>query len=286
MPDGTNLTSTNWFSKERVLSYVRSIVLIALALIVAMPIFWMISASFKFEADIFSFPIEWIPSNPTFHNYEAVWTEYPFAQWYLNTFKVTFGIVLLSLTVSSMAGYAFAKLDFPGKNVLLFLYISTMMIPFELRIIPQLTVYQLIGIQDTHWTVILPWMFNPFHIFLFRQAIMQIPSEITESAKIDGCPQRRVFWQLMIPNVVPTIMALLIIQFVWSWNSYLAPLIFISTTAKQLIGPGITMFVEEYSQNYGLQMAGASSALLPILIVYLLAQRYFIEGVAMTGIKG
>lgn len=286
MSSDNRITDHAGLSKERALYILRSVVLVVLALVVALPIFWMISASFKFEADIFTFPIQWIPDNPTTQNYRTVWTEYPFAQWYINTIKVTGGILLLSLTVSSMAGYAYAKLDFPGKNALLFLYISTMMIPFELRIIPQLTVYQVIGIQDTHWTVILPWMFNPFHIFLFRQSFMVIPSEITESAKIDGCPQWRVFAQLMIPNVVPTIMALFIIQFVWSWNSYLAPLIFISTTAKQLIGPGITMFVEEYSQNYALQMAGASSALLPILIVYLLAQRYFIEGIAMTGIKG
>jgi len=277
---------SNAFSRGRIVYYVRSLVLILMSLLIALPIFWMISASFKFEADIFTFPIQWIPENPTTRNYVEVWTEYPFARWYFNTLKTTGGILLFSLSVSSLAGYAYAKLDFPGKGILFFLYISTMMIPFELRIIPQLTVYRMIGIQDTHWTVILPWMFNPFHIFLFRQSFMVIPNEITESAKVDGCPQWRVFTQLMVPNIIPTFMALFIIQFVWSWNSYLAPLIFISTTAKQLIGPGIGMFVQEYTQNYALQMAGASSALLPILIVYILAQRYFIEGIAMTGIKG
>ena len=272
--------------RDRTVYFIRSVLLIAFSLLVAMPIFWMLSSSFKFESEIFNFPINWIPENFTFSNYVVTWTEWPFAQWYVNTIFVTIATVVLALSVAASAGFAFAKLQLPGKNIVLILYISTMMIPFELRIIPQLTIYRLIGIQDTHWTVILPWMFNPFHIFLFRQSFLGIPDEINESAAMDGCPQHRVFFQLMLPNVVPTIMALLIIQFVWSWNSYLAPLIFISTRAKQLIGPGIAMFAEEHTHNFALQMAGASSALLPVILVYLLAQRYFIQGVALTGIKG
>lgn len=161
-----------------------------------------------------------------------------------------------------------------------------MMIPFELRIIPQFTLYQLLHLQDTHWTIILPWVFNPFNVFMLRQAFKGIPMEITESAKLDGCPEFTIFIKLMLPNITASLMALMIIQFVHGWNSYLAPLIYLASSSKQLLSPGIATFVQQYNSNYAMQMAGASSALLPILAVYLIGQKYFIEGIAMSGIKG
>lgn len=272
--------------KREIKRTILSLFLLGLTLMLALPIFWMISSSFKPEGELFQFPIKWIPENPIFTNYVKAWTKFPFATWYWNTIKVTAGIILFSLTSSALAGYAFARLKFPGRTFLLIAYICTMMIPFELRIIPQFTLYQFLGLQNTHWTIILPWVFNPFNVFMLRQAFMGIPIEITESAKIDGCPEFLIFWKLMLPNITASLMALMIIQFVHGWNSYLAPIIYLASTTKQLLSPGIGTFVQQYNNNYAMQMAGASSALIPILIVYLIGQKYFIEGIAMSGIKG
>ena len=272
--------------KREIKPILLSLFLFVSSLILALPIFWMISSSFKSEGKLFLFPIQWIPENPILTNYIKAWTKFPFAKWYWNTIKVSGGIVLFSLVSSALAGYAFARLKFPGRTLLLIAYICTMMIPFELRIIPQFTLYQFLKLQNTHWTIILPWIFNPFNIFMLRQSFINIPIEITESAKIDGCPEFIIFWKLMLPNITASLTALMIIQFVHGWNSYLAPIIYLASTNKQLLSPGIGTFVQQYNNNYAMQMAGASSALIPILIVYLIAQRYFIEGIAMSGIKG
>ena len=273
-------------TKRKIQKIVLSLLLLALGLIIAVPLFWMISSSFKPENKLFLYPIKWIPKEPIYTNYIKAWTEFPLGKWYWNTIKVTMGIVIFSLSSSALAGYAFAKLHFKGKYVLLIAYISTMMIPFELRIIPQFTLYQFLHLSNTHWTIILPWVFNPFNVFMLRQAFMSIPGEITESAKIDGCPELKIFWKLMIPNITASLVALFIIQFVHGWNSYLAPIIYLASSDQQMLSPGIATFAQEFSSNYALQMAGASSALIPMLIVYIIGQKNFIEGIAMTGIKG
>ncbi len=266
--------------------WVLTIGLMVLSIIMALPLVWMISAAFKYETDIFTYPIQWIPQYLHLDNFRLIFQEFPYGGWYMNTLKVTALVVVFTLVVSAMAAYAFARMEFRGRAILFSLYIATLMIPLEVRIIPQFIFFKELKLLDTHTAVVLPWLFNGFAIFLLRQFFMSIPLDLSSAAKIDGASEFRVFWQIILPLAKPALMALTIITFAWSWNSYMPPLIYINSTAKQLVSVGITTLRSQYIDNYGAQMAGASLALIPVIVVYLCAQKYFVEGVALSGVKG
>jgi len=265
---------------------ILSIILLLFSLIMALPVFWMVSAAFKYESEIFDFPIKWIPDYLYLDNFKTVFNDFPYMNWYANTLVVTFFIVICTLIVSALAAYAFARMDFTGKGTIFAIYIATLMIPLEVRIIPQFLVFKELNLINTHMALVLPWLFNGFAIFLLRQFFVSIPFELSEAAKIDGCSEFRTFIQIILPLAKPALMSLTIITFTWSWNSYMPPLIYINSSTKQLISVGITTLRSQYVENFGGQMAGASLALIPVILVYLLAQKYFVEGVALTGIKG
>ena len=250
------------------------------------PIAWMISASFKYEADVFKVPIEWIPSNINTGNYLFAISEYPFTQWYTNTAFVTALTVLFVLLFSSLSGYAFAKLNFTGKNVIFGLFIATLMIPNQVRLIPQFLIFKEMNLIDNPLAVALPWMFNGFSIFLMRQFYASIPDELIESARIDGSNEYRTFFQIVLPLAKSQIAALFILAFTWGWNEYMGPLIYINDINKQVLSVGIASFRGQYSANFAVQMAGATMALIPIIVVYICAQKQFIQGIALTGTKG
>lgn len=260
--------------------------LLAIGLIMAMPVFWMLSAAFKYESEIFDMPIQWIPNYLYLDNFKFILTEFPYIDWYFNTIKITIFIVVATIFVSSLAAYAFSRLEFKGKNLIFAIYIATLMIPLEVRIIPQFLFFKELHLIDTHTAIVLPWLFNGFAIFLLRQFFMSIPFELTESAQIDGCSEFRIFLQIILPLAKPAVMALTILSFTWSWNSYMPPLIYINSIDKQMISVGITTLKEQYVDNFGAQMAGASLALIPVIIVYIAVQKQFVEGIALTGIKG
>lgn len=260
--------------------------LVAIGLTMVFPLLWMVSSSFKFESDIFEMPIRWIPKDATLSHYKTVWQEFPYASWYTNTIKVTVLSVLFAITSSSLAGYAFARIKFKGSGFLLLAFIATLMIPMQVRLIPQYIMYNYVGLYDTHMGLALPWIFNGFSIFLLRQFYMGIPFDLSEAAKIDGCSEFQIFYKVVLPLTKPALMAIVIIIFTWSWNNYLGPLVYISSVEKQLLSVGVRLFAAEYSENYGAQMAGASMALIPIIGVYLIAQKSFIEGIALSGVKG
>lgn len=262
-------------------------ILAFVAVIMVMPVVWMVSASFKFESDVFNYPIEWIPLRPTFENYIKAFTDFPYLRWYLNTTKTTLIIVIATLIIASMSGYAFAKLQFKGKNVIFFMFISTLMVPIEVRLIPQFMLYQKLHLINTHWSVVLPWcLFNAFAIFYMRQAFMSLPNELIEAAKLDGCSEWGIFIRIAFPLAKSALIALGILAFTWGWNDYMSPLVYISDQNQQLLSVGIASFKSQYANNYALQMAGATVALIPVILVYLIAQKYFIEGIAQSGIKG
>ncbi|MGV8979734.1 carbohydrate ABC transporter permease [Clostridium sp.] len=254
--------------------------------IMVFPIAWMISASFKFESDVFKMPIEWIPKNINLDNYKIAITQFPYINWYINTIVITAGIVFVVLFIGSVSGYAFAKLDFKGKNIIFIMFISTMMIPVQVRIIPQFMMFNSLGIINTRLSVVLPWMYNAFAIFLMRQFFSSIPNELIEAARIDGCNEYRIFLKIVLPLAKSQLSALFILAFTWGWNDYFGPLVYISDPLKQVLSVGIASFKGQYSSNFAVQMAGATLALIPIIIVYLLAQKNFIEGIAMSGVKG
>lgn len=260
--------------------------MLLLGIAMLLPIFWMLSASVKFEKDVFKYPIEWIPSEFTFRNYKDVTSNWPYFTWYYNTLKVTCLSVLLGLFSCTMAGYALARMKFKGRNAILLIFIATLMFPVEVRLLPDFIIFRLLGLYNTHAALILPSLFQGFMIFLFRQYFLGIPFELTEAARIDGCGEFRTFYQVILPLARPAIVSVTIISFVWGWNAYQQPLIFINDIDKQLLSVGISLFREEYNANVAAQMAGASMAIIPVIMVYLIAQKYFVEGIATTGLKG
>lgn len=266
---------------------IKTCILAGIGILMVAPVIWMVSTSFKLEGEVFNFPIQWIPLHPTLSNYIKTFTAFPYLNWYINTARNTFIIVVTSLLFSSMSGFAFAKLDFKGKNIIFMLYISALMIPGEIRLIPQFLLFKKIGILNTMWAPILPWaMFIGFSIFFMRQAFTAVPDDMIEAAKIDGCGVVGIYATICLPLVKSPLVALGILTFTWGWNDYTGPMIYIQDLTKQVLSVGIASFKAQYSANYALQMAGASMALIPVIVVYLVAQKYFIEGIASTGIKG
>lgn len=273
--------------KQLAVKIIKTAILGLGGILMLMPVVWMVSTAFKFEADVFAFPIQWIPERATLNNFTKVFEQFPYWNWYLNTFRNTLLIVTFGLLFASMSGFAFAKINFKGKNIIFLIYISGMMIPGELRLIPQFFMYRNLGIMNTMWAVILPWIFFVgFSIFFMRQAFMAIPNELIEAAKIDGCSLFGIYSKICVPLVKSSFIALGILTFTWGWNDYTGPMIYISDINKQVLSVGIASFKAQYSANYALQMAGATLALVPIILVYLIAQKYLIEGVASSGIKG
>lgn len=271
---------------KRIKEIILTVLMALVGIIMVLPMLWMLSASFKFESDIFNMPIEWVPTSPTVINYFHALQDFPYMNWYFNTFISTAGVVFVVLFVSSLAGYSFAKMKFYGKDLIFFLFISTMMIPSQVRIIPQFMMFTKIGLTNHLLSIVLPWSYNAFSIFLMRQFFMSIPNELIESARIDGASERRTFFQVVFPIAKPQLAALGILSFTWGWNQYFAPLIYIRDPSKQVLSVGIALFKSTYTDNYAVQMAGATLALFPVVIIYILGQKYFVEGVAMSGIKG
>ncbi|WP_281890634.1 carbohydrate ABC transporter permease [Paenibacillus sp. YYML68] len=273
-------------ARELGMSVGLTVLLAAVGVFMVFPIAWMLSASVKYESDVFKMPIDWIPANAHLSNFTTAIQEFPFMNWYFNTALLTVYVVFFVLFVSSAAGYAFAKLEFKGRNLIFLLFISTMMIPVEVRIIPQFMIFKSLGLLNDVISVALPWMFNAFSIFLMRQFFMSIPNDLLQAARIDGCNEYKIFFRIVLPLSRSQLTALFILSFTWGWNEYLGPMIYINDLTKQVLSVGIASFKGEYSSNFGVQMAGATMALLPIIAVYLAAQKHFIEGVALSGVKG
>ncbi|MCU6712943.1 carbohydrate ABC transporter permease [Paenibacillus sp. J5C_2022] len=253
-----------------------------------LPFLWMVSASLKRPIDVFAFPIQWIPDEMMWSNYKEVWMNpyYTFYLYYLNSLKVTILSVLGTLLVSSMAAYAFAKLHFWGKNAIFLCYLATLMIPPHVTLVPRFILFHWLDIYNTHWALILPGMFNILGIFLLRQFFMGIPSEISEAAKIDGAGHARVWSIIILPLAKPALVSLMILSFIWNWNDYINPLIFITSKDLYTIPVGLQAFMGMESVQYNLIMAGAACAILPLLILFLILQKYFISGIASSAIKG
>lgn len=266
---------------------VVTIVMAGFALLMIVPFLWMISTSFKVNGDVFKYPIQWIPEKWNWDNYKQVWTgPNPFHIYYLNSIKITGITVAGNLFTSAMAGFAFAKLNFKGRNALFLLYLSTMMIPGQVLLLPRFILFDSMNLINTHWSLILPGMFTVFGTFLMRQFFSTLPNELMEAARVDGAGFWRLFWQISLPLTKPALVTLLILSFTWHWNEYEGPLIFLREKALYTIPLGLTNYVEEFGTNYVLTMAASVSALVPLLIVVITCQKWFVEGIASTGLKG
>ncbi|MBW8788008.1 carbohydrate ABC transporter permease [Rhizobium leguminosarum] len=261
-------------------------IVIAVTLIMLMPFAWMLSASLKLSRDVFAFPIEWIPSEPQWHNYVDIWTKIPLALFIYNTSKLTIIVTLLQLLTSSFAAYAFAKLNFPYKNTLFLGYIATIAMPWQVYMVPQFLLMREFGLNNTHLALICLQAFTAFGVFLMRQFYMSIPTELCEAARIDGMNEYQIWARIMLPLSKPALSTLTIFTFVTTWNDFLGPMIYLTKTELKTVQIGLRMFISQYSAEYGLIMAASVVALIPVLVVFLVLQRFFVEGIASTGLKG
>ncbi|MCI9360257.1 MAG: carbohydrate ABC transporter permease [Hungatella sp.] len=260
--------------------------LILMAVIMLVPFAWMISASLKLEKDVFSFPIVWIPKDPQWSNYQEIWKKVPLMTGFANTFKLTIATTVLQLVTSSFAAYAFAKLEFKGRDTIFMLYVMTISIPWQVYMVPQFKMMTMFGLTDSHLGIILMHAFTATGVFLMRQFFMGIPTELLEAARIDGLSEYGIWARLMLPLSKPAIATLCITSFTFEWNDFMGPLIYLSTSSKKTVQLMLRMFNTQYSSNYAQIMAAATVALIPVLILFAFLQRYFVEGVASSGIKG
>ena len=268
---------------RRVLLY---IVLILIAVIMVVPFLWMLSTSLKTQYDAVKIPPVWIPDPPQWENYVKLFTEQPMFQFMLNTIKIVFFVVLGQLFFSSLAAYSFARLSFKGRNVVFFFYIATLMVPGQVTMIPTYLMFAKAGLTDNHLALILPAFFSAFGVFLLRQFFMSLPRELEEAAEIDGCNPFMTYWRIMLPLVVPAMLTLGVFTLMNTWNDYMGPLIYLSSPEKYTMTLGIAYFKGVYTTQWNLVMAGSIVSVVPILIAYLCAQKYFIEGIAFSGVKG
>ena len=260
--------------------------LIVITAFMLLPFLWMLSSSFKENKDVFGFPIQWIPENPRWQNYVDIWTEIPLLTFIGNTAKITIVVTLLQLFTSSFAAYAFAKMQFKGKNVLFLGYIATIAVPWQAYMVPQFMMMSSWGLNNTHLAIMCLQAFSAFGVFLMKQFYEGVPSELCEAARIDGLTEYGIWWHIMLPLSLPALSTLTIFTFVNTWNDFLGPLIYLTRTELKTIQIGLRMFISQYSAEYGLIMAASVVVLIPVLIVFLSLQKYFVQGVASSGIKG
>ncbi|WP_240702898.1 carbohydrate ABC transporter permease [Cohnella luojiensis] len=269
------------------LKTIITIVMAVFAVIMVIPFIWMISTSFKVNGDVFKYPIDWIPKKWHFENYREVWTgSNPFYIFYINSIKITGITVAGNILTSAMAGYAFAKIKFKGRNVLFLMYLSTMMIPGQVLLVPRFILFDWMKLINTHYSLILPGLFTVFGTFLMRQFFSTLPNELMEAGRVDGAGYWRTFWQICLPLTKPALVTLFILTFTWHWNEYENPLIFLRDRDLYTLPLGLTSYVEEFGTNYVLTMAASVSALLPLLVLVVVCQKWFVEGIASSGLKG
>jgi multiple sugar transport system permease protein len=265
---------------------VLHLVLLAGSIIMLLPFIWMLSTSLKTPAEIFTYPPVWIPSDIAWENYTRTVTIMPFGRFYFNSLVVAAAVTTLQLLVSSLGAFAFARMRFWGRNALFLLYLATLMIPFHVILIPNFIIIRFLGWFDTYQALILPPAFSAFSTFLLRQYFLGLPLELDEAARIDGASSLRIWWQIILPLSSPVMAALTIFTFLNAWNDFLWPLVVTRSLEMRTLPVGLTAFQGQFKVEWHLLMAGAVIAMLPVLIVYILAQRKFVEGITLSGLSG
>lgn len=256
------------------------------ALIMIMPFAWMLLASVKDLAQIYQVPPNWIPDPFVFQNYLNAWTSVPFGTGYINSIIIAVTVVLANLLTCSMAAYAFARIEFPFRHVLFILFLATLMVPEQVTIIPLYIIIKNLGLIDTLMSLIIPYaLFNAFGVFLLRQFIKGLPIDLEEAAIVDGANRWTIYWRIIMPLIRPALAAFGIFTFLFQWNNFFRPLIFLNSIENYTVPLAINFFRGQYATDFSLLMAGSAISIIPVLIVYIIGQRHIIEGIATTGLK-
>lgn len=268
------------------LSIVKYTVVIASSLTMILPFLWMLSSSFKDSLEVFNFPIQWIPQNLKLENYSYIWNKANYPQLFFNTLKLTVVITILQIVTCSLAAYAFSKLVFPERDKIFILYLATLMLPYQVVMIPQFSVIKIFGLTNTHMALILIQAFNPMGVFLMKQFFDGIPNELSEAERIDGLNEFGIYSKIIMPLSKSVIGTLVILTSVSVWNDFLAPLIYINSRELYTIQLGMRNMISEFTAEYGPIMAASVISIIPILIVFLCFQSFFEQSLASSGVKG
>ena len=262
------------------------IILILCMIVTLLPFVWMILTSLKTQAESICIPLKIFPEKPLFSKYAAVFTKIPFAKMYLNTAVTATVIVVVQLILCSMAAYAFGRIKFPGRNIIFGTLLAVLMVPSSFFILPQYLMIQKMGLLNTIPALFIPGLFSAFGTFLMRQFFMALPNELEDAARIDGCNHFMIFSRIMFPLVKPGLVALAILTLRSAWNDLMWPMIVNTSPEKMTLSAGLSYLQGQYATDYPVMMAGAVLAVLPLLILFALFQKQFIEGIALQGIKG
>lgn len=272
--------------KTTALTAAAHLILLAGAVTMILPFVWMISTSLKQLNEVFVFPPKLLGEQLMWSNYLRISDRFPFGTYFLNSLKITLIVVTAQLVTSSMAGFVFARLRFKFREPLFGLYLATMMVPAQVTMIPNFIVMRHYNLVDTHWSLILPALVSAFGTFLLRQFFITIPGSLEDAARIDGCTPFGVYWRVFVPLSMPAMATLGVFVFMGSWNDFLAPLVYINTQAKMTLPLGLASMQGMYSTDWPVLMAGTVISVAPLILIFLLAQDFFIKGVTLSGLKG
>jgi len=260
--------------------------LIALSLFMLVPFYWMVISSLKLNKDVFSIPMTWWPETVHLENYKIIWKKLPLVTFFFNTAKLTVITTVIQLFTSCFAAYGFTKTRFKGRDLIFLMYVTTIAVPWQVYMVPQFILVSKLGLNDTHLGLILMQAFSAFGVFLIRQFYISIPDELCEAARIDGLNEYGIFAKIVFPLGKPAMATLTIFTFTNVWNDFMGPLIYLKTKELKTIQLGIRMFISQFGADYAWIMAASVCSLIPVIIVFLSCQKFFVEGVAASGIKG
>ena len=271
---------------HRILKAVVYILLLAMAVFTLIPFAWMLFSSFKLEREVFSYPMTWLPETWHWENYSLIWQKVSLLTYFKNTAFIAVVVTFLQTLTSSFAAYAFAKLEFRGRDALFVAYIGTIAIPWQAYMLPQFIMMRSVGLYDTLWAMVVLQAFSAFGVFLMRQFYRGIPTDLCEAARLDGLSEYGIWLRIMLPLSKAAIATLVIFTFVNTWNDFMGPMIYLTRDENKTIQVGLRRFIQQYSADYHLIMAASLCSLVPVSIVFFCLQRYFIEGIATSGLKG
>lgn len=265
-----------------------TVILAAVSVVFLVPLLWMLSAASKFEQDVMTYPIQWIPTSWNFiENFKEVWFgKVPFSLFYFNSLKLATITTLSTLVFSSMAAFAFTKIEFKGRNVAFGLLLSFMIIPSEATLVPRYMLLKWMNLYNTHAGLIIMSAFSIYFTFLLRQFMLSIHNEFIEAAKIDGAGYLTIFWKIMLPLSKPILATVGIIKFIWSWNDFQNPLIFLIKQDLYPIPLGLQLFRNDYADNYSVIMMASLAAIVPLMLIFIILQKQVIKGISLGGVKG
>ena len=265
---------------------VRYVLLSLISVVVLTPFAWMALSSLKRNNEVFTAPITWFPDEWQWHNYIDIWTKADMSTWLGNTIFLSVTVTTLQVLTGSFAAYGFSRIRFPGRDALFLVYIGTIAVPWQAYMIPQFKLLSEVGLADTRLSIILLQAFSAFGVFLMKQFYDTVPEELSESARIDGLTEFGIYRRIMLPLSVPSISALAILTFTNTWNDYMGPLIYLRSPDLWTIQLGLKTFIGQYNADYAAIMTGSVLSVLPIAVVFALGQKYFVQGIASSGLKG